>query len=249
MRWFSLIAIVIVLFITSCAAFEDPSQRATENAENTAFARTVSAVDVQLETMAVLQQTADGIEQLEAQMAQLQNDRDRLATQIANGGQVVNNAPAPTIDNSDPFISQPSLAPVPQQTQQALDGGAPAGPQPTGTSVASQQFVNPVTSTDIDESSCQALGVTDTFSMEADVVYFVVSAVNLEPGTNFTLQVMQGETTLDTDPTFWTSDDFYPQTCIYYGMDAQNFEFVAGTYTAELLANGDIVAQSTFTLQ
>ncbi|MCI0712151.1 MAG: hypothetical protein L0154_18495 [Chloroflexi bacterium] len=248
MRWLSLVAIIVVLFVTSCAAFEDPSQRATENAENTAFARTVSAVDVQLETMAVLQQTADGVEQLEAQMAQLQNDRDRLATQVANGGQF-NSGPVPTTNNSDPFFTQqPSPIPAPQQTQ-AVGGGVPAGPQPTQAVPGNQQFIGAVTSTAIDQSTFCALSPTDTFSTQAEVIYFVVTAVDLNPGINFTLRLMQGETTLDTDPTFWTSDAFYEQTCIYYGMDSQNFEFMTGTYTAELLANNEVVQQAEFTLQ
>ena len=248
MRWLSLVAVVMMMFVASCAAFEDPSQRATENAENTAFARTVSAVDVQLETMAVLQQTADGVEQLEAQMAQLQNDRDRLATQVANGGQFVNNAPVPTTNNDDPFFTQPSPIPSPQQTQ-ALGGGVPAGTQPTATITANQQFPSAVTSTAVDETACRPIGVTDTFSMETEIIYFVVSAVNLNAGTNFTLRVMQGEEELDIDPVFWTSDTHYEQTCVYYGLDSQNFQFLAGTYTVELLANNQLVQQAEFTLQ
>lgn len=249
MRWLSLVAIVMLLFVASCAAFEDPSQRATENAENTAFARTVSAVDVQLETMAVLQQTADGVEQLEAQMAQLQNDRDRLATQIANGGQIPSSASLPTVDNSNPYITQqPSPIPAPQETQ-AVGGGVPAGPQPTEAVAGNQQFPSAVTSTAVDENACRPIGVTDTFSMQAEVIYFVVTAVNLNAGTNFTLRVMQGEEELDIDPVFWTSDSNYEQTCVYYGLDSQNFEFLAGTYTVELLANNQLVQQAEFTLQ
>ena len=239
--WISITILVIaVLVISGCAAFEDPSVRATENANSTAISNTVSAVEQQQETVSALQATADSAVLLESQVTQISAERNKLQSTLTalqtSGGAA---------------LSQPtSIAPGPASTPSTIDGGAPAGPGPSPTPPAGNaqaRYVNPQIASSLTDSFCAANNQT-TVSMGADVIYFVAIAQNIRPGVQYSLRITEGGQIRNLDTNFWTSDDNYESTCIYYGIDENNIPFEAGTYTAELLANNEPVAQANFTI-
>lgn len=237
-RWFSLWGIILFVILASgCTAFEDPSKRATENAESTALSRTISAVDMQNETIIALQATADSAALIEAQLTQVVAERNTLQLTVA----AIANS-----NNGGVVLSQPNANPTPQGGT-TLDGGAPAGPGPSATPNQQPQYVDTRISSGVNANFC-ALNNQSTFSMGTTIVYFVAVGQNIPRGVNYSLRISQDGGVLNQDPNFWTSDDFYESTCIYYEIDENNIDFEAGAYTVELLANNISVAQATFTI-
>lgn len=234
---FWILSLIMMVLVTSCAAFEDPSQRATENAENTALARTIAVVDVQIETMVALQATADSAALLSSQVTQIAGERDALRATLNIG------VPGA---NSGGF--SPTSAPAPGSTPSALDGGAPAGPLPSPTTASGVQYVQATTSTTLLDNSCAA-NPQEMFRSDTEVIYFVVTVENLSAGTSFSLRISEEGQIRNLDTNFWTSDGFYDRTCIWYGIDSANIPFEPGNFTAELLADNRSVAQTSFTIQ
>jgi hypothetical protein len=238
-QWFSL-AFIITLLGSACAAFEDPSERATANAQNTAVANTVSAIDLQNETVVALQATANNVSLLEAQVTQIAAERNSLQATVnaLQGG-----------SNGLPNSSAANTIPAPPTTPSTLDGGAPAGPGPSVTPNAGQQtaYVDTKTAGALTSDFCAA-NTQSSFGMEIDTIYFVTVARNINRGVQYSLRITQDGQIRNLDTNFWTSDTSYETTCIYYGIDENNIPFEPGTYTVELLANNQPVAQSTFTI-
>lgn len=233
--WVSFL-ILLGLVISSCAAFEDPSKRATQNAESTMMSSTISAVDTQIETVVALQATADSAVLLEAQLTQVAGERDALQLTVSASGQVTTGI---TVGQPNSNVGS---------TPSALDGGAPAGNLPSPSPPSTQtQYINGQTASQLTADYCAAAPQT-TFSTTSDVIYFVVTARNLQPNVAFSLRISQEGQIRNLDTNFWVSDGVYDNTCIYYGIDSNNIPFEAGSYTVELLADTQSIAQTNFTI-
>ena len=222
---FGIISLIMLSILSSCAAFEDPSKKATANAEDTAIAATISVVEFQNETMVALRQTADAGVALSQQMTQ-------------SAGNSVNTNPN---NNTNSNLSVTNIP--------AVDGGVPQGNLPTPSRVPPPATSTPATANysyatitdELDDAFCD-LNDVDTFDLATvDTIYFVVYVQQLKPGVNFSLRIENLSGGLAaTDPNFWTSDAIYDSTCIYYGIDAETMggSFNAGSYKAILQANG-----------
>ncbi|MBI5929362.1 MAG: hypothetical protein HY862_08645 [Chloroflexi bacterium] len=232
--------LVVMGLLSACAAFEDPSKKATQNAESTALWATVGVAQNQNETIVALIATADNASVLAQQATQVSVERDQLRATI---NAVANNPVNPGLSNI-PFGSTPP----------ALDGGVPAGPLPTnqaGSSTTTQNngtgiYVTATTGSTLTTDFCAADSLT-TFASDAPLIYFVTVARNIPSGVEFSIRVSSNGSVVNQDTAFWTSDDVYPETCIYYALDNANIpNWAAGTYTVELLANNQSVSQVTF---
>ncbi len=251
------VLIIAMLLIGACAAFEDPAQRATQNAENTALWTMVYGFQTEMPTMQAIVLTADSAVFLSTQVAQVNNQNEFLrATNAAllsgSGGQGV-----------APFVPPT-----------AIGGGQPAGALPTSSnnqptilltpntttsnttttttsndpvSIGGARFTQPATSAAINNDGC-ASGITNTFAQSTSGIYFVTTVLDLPPGIEFGLRITQGGTVVANDLGFWTSDTTYPQTCVWYNIDRETMSFLAGTYVAELLANNQVASTVTFVI-
>lgn len=229
--WGSLI-IILVGFISACAAFEDPSKKATENAQNTALWTRVYALETQESTIVALRQTADGSVIMQTQWA---DATVQVGALRATNSALLRNPSPPT-------VATPNLPPT------AIGGGAPAGPQPTEIPSLATRYSQATTSTDQDEDGC-AVNITTSFEAETtELIYFIVRVSGVVPGTTYGLRVSSFGQVVAVDPNFWTSDQAYADTCVWYGIDRDTMEFEAGTYSAELLANGVVAARTTFVI-
>lgn len=233
--WSSLL--VVMGFLTACAAFEDPSKKATQNAESTALWATVGVAQNQNETIVALIATADNASLLAQQATQVSAERDQLRATV---NAIANNPVSSGLPNV-PFGSTPP----------ALDGGVPAGPQPTSqtsgsTNNSTGTYVTATTASTLTADFCAADSLT-TFPADSPVIYFVTVARNVLSGVEFTIRVPSNGSVINQDTAFWTSDAVYPETCVYYALDNANIpNWAAGTYTVELLANNQSVSQVTF---
>lgn len=226
--------------LSACAAFEDPSRKATQNAENTAVWATVAVSKNQNETIVALIATADNASVLAQQATQVSIERDQLRATV---NAISNNPVNPSLPGAAFGTTPP-----------ALDGGVPAGPGPTsqvGGSSTTQDtstgiYVSATTASTLTADFCAADALT-TFAADAPLVYFVTLARNVPSGVAYSIRVSSNGSVVNQDTAFWTSDAVYDETCIYYALDNANIpDWAAGTYTVELLANNASVSQSTF---
>lgn len=223
--------ILFAILLSSCSAFEDPSKRATENAEITALWDQVNAINTNAPMVEEMQMTANGANALATQLAQSQSDlaaarSTNIALQNNTGGVAVGTLPS---SNGLPST--------------AIGGGAPAGPGPS--SVPSAQFVQTTTSTGTNEDGC-AVDTQNVFSIDDSILYFITTALNLPTNTSFGLRITSAGQTLMTDEDFWISDADYDSICVWYGIDQDTIVFSPGTYTVQLLANNTVSAEATF---
>lgn len=231
----------VIFLIAGCDAFADPSQKATENAESTQLWATVGAIETQSSTITALRATADSAALLAAQATQLSLERDQLRGTIsvlsALGNNSFSSQPQPSTGGS-PLVATPST----------VDGGVAAGVGPTPAVQSGATYSQTTTTSRLTADRCAA-DTTADFATSTEIVYFVTVGQNIPAGTRFSLRISDvNGTVLNTDNSFWTSDDIYEQTCIWYGINADNITFEAGSYRVELLANDIAVTQTTFSL-
>lgn len=245
------ILLVAALLVSACAAFEDPSQRATENAQNTALWTMVYGVQTEMPTMEALALTADAAVFFSTQVGELNRQNDSL--RATNQSLLSGNRPVGTT----PFVQPTAIGggqssgvfptPTPGVAGSTSLPDASVGTDNQGGVVGNTRFSQTVTSAAIDDDGC-ASGITNSFASSATAIYFVTLALNVEPGISFSLRVTQNGSEIASDPNFWTPDQTYDQTCIWYNIDRTTMDFFTGTYTAEFLANGTVAATATFVI-
>lgn len=226
--------IIFTILLSSCAAFEDPSKRATENAEITALWSEVDAINTQAPTVQAMRQTAENANLFATQLAQANAD---LAAARSTNVALQNNPGAAIISTIPPSNAngQPT----------ALGGGVPAGQGPSP--VPAAQFVQTTTTTGTNDDGC-SIDNQNVFTTDTSILYFVTTALNLSSNTSFTLQITTSGQVLMTDQDFWISDDEYNNICVWYGIDQDTIAFNPGTYTVQLLVNNVISADATFVI-
>ncbi len=215
-----------VSFISACAAFEDPSEKATQNAQSTQLWTLVHGIETQASTVEALRQTADSAVVVQTQWA---NATLQVGALRATNQALLRN-PAPTAN-----INLPPTVPG--------GGSAPVGSAPSP--VPGSQYMQGTTSTEQDENGC-AVGIQNTFTQEVQEVYFITRILDLTPGITFGLRIRNAGQVVMTDPNFWVSDDAYDDICVWYLIDRETIAFEAGTYTVELLVNNVARARTTF---
>lgn len=236
------VAFVVILLVAGCAAFEDPSVRATENAESTLIEQSIQEMQTQAVTMVALQQTADSAVIVANQLNQVSTERANLQGTVSALQSFGGSQPQANV-----FVPNSSAGATPAI---GVDGGPIAGPLPTTqTSSATNSGANynqTVMATSLTTDYCAQDSAT-SFSVNADLVYFVTVANNINAGIRYTLRISDAEgMVVNTDADFWTSDQTYERTCIYYGIDGTNIPFVVATYRVELLADNVSVTSASF---
>lgn len=267
-------SILVITVLSACAAFEDPSQRATENAQNTALWTMVYDFQTQMPSMEAMAATADAAILLSTQLAEADSqNRNLRATNsalLANPPQGNSGfAAAPTaVGGGQPAGAVPTSA-FSSASQAGVPGGNNATPFSTTTTVpaastsnstgavagvtsSGARFARSVTSTGRTEDGC-AQGIQNTFSQTIESIYFTSEVRDIVQGVQFSLRIKQqdpnsSERTVASDPNFWVSDAEYDETCVWYNIDRSTMTFNVGTYTVEFLANGEVGAAATFVI-
>ncbi len=237
-----IVGLLTAFLMSSCAAFEDPSKRATANAEDTAVAATLSVVEFQNETMVALRATADTGVALSQQLTQSANNPASTPVNNTNSttGSSVFGTAAPAVDGGNPI----GTVPTPTFTLPAITPTVD-----TGAGTVETVYSRATIASSLDDAYC-ALNNVDTFDLtNMETVYFVVYVQNLQPGVSFSLRIENLAGGLAAvDQNFWTSDGEYDSTCVYYGIDSQTMggEFLAGSFNAILQADGQNVINAEF---
>lgn len=262
-------SVLIITVLSACAAFEDPSQRATENAQNTALWTMVYDFQTQKPSMEAMARTADSALLMSTQLAEANNTNQNLratnSALLAGNSSGLTGGAAPTaIGGGQPAgavptssVGQSSLGSTPFVTATSIPSsnaaaGSTSNNLPSGVTSSGVRFSRSVTSTARTDDGC-AEGIQNTFSQTVESIFFTSEVMDIVPGTTFSLRVKQqndvsGERTVASDPEFWVADAEYDETCVWYNIDRSTMIFNPGTYTAEFLANGELGAAATFVI-
>ena len=134
-------------------------------------------------------------------------------------------------------------APPPGVTQEAAVQNNPpltveaATPVFTATVAGPPRLSNIVTAEGIDENDC-AVNPTSTFRSDAEAIYVVAVAANLQPGTTYVTSRWRQEGT--EVATFDFNPDF-TEGCLWFFIDQTDVIFTPGNYSVELENNGGLV--------
>jgi hypothetical protein len=269
-------SILLITVLAACAAFEDPSQRATENAQNTALWTMVYDFQTQKPSIEAMEQTANAAVVMSTQLANTSNENQNLratnsaliaagARQPGNntfgsnptavgGGQPAGAVPTSSVSQSGaPGGTVFSTAtPMPASGSNPGAGSSAGSTTVTGITTSGARFTRSVTSTGRTEDGC-AQGIQNTFSQNAESIFFTSEVRDITPGIAFSLRVnIQDEgsssRTVGSDPNFWIADTDYDETCVWYNIDRATMIFNPGTYTVEFLADGEVGARATFVI-
>ncbi len=218
--------------------FEDPEAKATRESQGTAYVSTITYVETQSGTMTALQGTADSAMLLGTQVAQLSAQNQALQSTLTSG-QAFPTAP---IVQAQTLPAGGTPGALPGQ-QPGLAGGGEAQQEgiiaqsSTGTT-----YVDAVTATGVRNSDGCAIDSVSVFDANEDEIYMVTTAVNVQPGMTFNSRWSTGGTVaFESDS--WTANRTFDEICIWYYLEGP---FSEGSWTAELLADGQVASRRTF---
>lgn len=237
--------ILLLMLLTACSALENPEEQASQDAQSTAFVQTISAMETRQPTLVAMQATAEQAVALSDQVAQLNQQNQSLQSTIValnSGSAVVQPQPVPTQQQAQPQAQAGSVAsvagttptPVPQLNQA----------QPTIASGSTYQQT--AAAVGVDDNDCATDTGTVFDGSNVNTIYLTTVAVNVQPGTVYSSRWFYNNAMVYDSPFEWTPQQFYDQTCIWFSADAEDITMLAGEYTAELTANGQVVTRATF---
>ena len=255
------VILLLATVLTACAAFEDPSQRATENAQNTEIWDRLYDFQEQMPTVEAMAQTADSAVFLATQLAQAnslnQSYRSTLTFMESNAGSFGSGAAPTAIGGGQSSGSFPTQVPntssnsvPPTQIAASSSIGENTGSstgQTNQTTASGTRFTRSVTGSSRGDDNCAAT-LQNTFSTSASSIIFSSNVFGVVQGTAFGLRILSEDRVIASDPDFWIADDNYDDTCIWYEIDRNNMAFNPGTYIAQLTADNEVGATATFVI-
>jgi hypothetical protein len=240
-----------ILLLTACGKgqiFEDPSNRATREAEQAQLVETIDYMDHELERTDALQATADAASAMERQILD-------------------NNARSASLEATIRAATNPGAADVPVSGSSSgnsggskwagnngtvnSDGGSPitsqSGGQPNfATDNTQSQAAAVQTARDVNDADGCAVGIANTFtSGEDSAIYLTTVARNVQPGNVYQSRwYLGGE--LRFESVTWEAGQSYDEVCIYFWVEPGDMEFTPGTWTAEMLENQQVMGEAQF---
>jgi hypothetical protein len=224
---------LVSLFLGACARQNQVELTlvATQVALNTQIAAIRNTATIEAERIQVT------VEYMATQVrnAEVQNDQLR-ATLVARG------IDPQTFTNIDPL----SITPVPGGTNNVAQPevtfeAIPVIPPTPGGEPA---LTNIVMSENVGDDDC-AIGATSTFSANAQQIYIVATALNIQPGTTIVSRWQIGGQEIVHD---FTPDFEINQNCIWFFIDQVDTTFTPGNWNVQLEINGTPVGTVNFSI-
>lgn len=190
------------------------------------------------------------LEHMETRIARANNQQENILATLEVRGVDISNLPEPatlppvpptsTVDPNAPAkvtdVMAASPVPVLEVTPFAT---ASATPFPTLAEPELLQLREIVMATGVGVDDC-ATEVTNRFSPETEQIYVVARAVDLPAGTVLTSQWLRDGAPLATFD--FTPDFVIEDACVWFFADQTDFQFTPGSYSVNLLLNGEPAA-------
>ncbi|MBI5959624.1 MAG: hypothetical protein HY866_12860 [Chloroflexi bacterium] len=240
MRGFARVMVLAVLAfsITACDAITRSGEIADLETENAQLQGTLDMVGTPMLTMMALEAAATQNMLLQLQLGQAQGTalaaNSTLTVMQLSGGGINSFQPtqipaAPPGDQSPGFpTTDPILAPTPST------GG-----------FSQTRFTQTVTATDIDQQDCP-IGSATTFDATTPTIYVNTQINYLPAGSTFGARWTVNGTLFFDDVECWIPDKDWYNICAYCSIVPDGTAFDAGTWTVELLLDGQVLAQAQF---
>jgi hypothetical protein len=235
-------ALLGLISLAACGpgdVFEDSSDKATREAQDTLYQQTLTFVGTHAATIAALQATADSAAAMGTQIVRLNAQNQALQATLdalARGGQLPGNV------QPQPPAAQPG-----GQTSGSNDlfpSSAATPTPPTGGTV----YLEATTATRVsDKDGCAEDSVT-TFTPSSERIYMVVEAQNVKAGiTYYTRWLYGGENRFET--VTWVSDADYEELCIWFYVTPADMFFTPGSWQVQLIADQLATISRSFTVE
>lgn len=236
-----LVLFVLGVALTACNSITGSGDIDALETKNAQLQSTIVGLGTPALTMAALQQAATQsyIQQLEVSNAKSTATAAELRalslqatlTVLQGGGSAVvvqpTSLPAPDVASSDQGAQVPVGSPTPAPNSQQT------------------YFSQTVTATGRDADDC-AQGVTAVFEATEDTI-FVVTRINFLPaGSTFSARWTANGTLFFDDTQCWIPNQDYVNICAYCSIVPDGPTFEAGSWTVDLLLDGQRLAQAQF---
>jgi hypothetical protein len=237
MQWFStrltpLALLILALALTACDSITGQAEIADLETKNAQLQGTLNVVGTPMLTIAALEAAATQNVLLQVQIGQAQGTA--LAAQLTLAG-------VQSGGGGLPATSIPSVPPGDQSP------GLPTTiPTPNGSQT---RFSQTVTSTGLNADDCP-IGSTSTFDQMTPTIYVNTQVDYLPSGSVFGARWTANGTLFFDDAQCWTPDKDWYNICAYCSIvpDDPAAGFTAGSWTVELLLDGQVLAQVQFTV-
>lgn len=198
------------------SVLEDPNDRATRSAQETARVETAVFVGTQVSTLAAIQATADSAVITGTQLAQLQQENlDLQGTIVA--------------------VTTFGVPVVPRFT---------ATPAPSPTPLNQTTYTDLRTTTGVDENGCPT-DRRGRFSESDARVYFTARAINVVAGTRHKVQWLFEEE-VRYESAEWTADQNYGEVCMNFWLEPSYTPFTVGIWTIYFFIDDQLYTEVPF---
>jgi len=240
-RYVLVILALVALVVSACGSItgsDDIAQLETRNAQ---LQGTIDAVGTPMLTVAALENAATQNAVLQSQLNQAL--AEKLAVQatltvyeLSGGGPAAR--PTAAAVAVTPGAAQPGAPPT-------VAVGPTSSPTPPGSDT---RFTQTVTATGLDQSDC-ATGVTSVFDATEDLIYVNTRINVLEAGSTLSARWYANSELFFDDTQCWIPDQDWFNICAYCSIVPDTETFEPGSWTVELLLNGQVLSQAQFQVQ
>jgi hypothetical protein len=237
MRGFARLGVLVglALSLAACDSITQSGEIADLETQNAQLQGTLDMVGTPMFTMMALEAAATQNMVLQVQLSQ------------AQGTALAANATLTVLQLSGNLAFQPTPIPaVPPGDQSPGFATTPApAPSPAAGGASQTRFTQTVTASDKDAQDCP-LGVATTFDASTPAIYVNTQINYLPAGSTFGARwTVNGKLFFD-DVQCWVPDKDWYNICAYCSIVPDGTLFETGTWTVELLLDGQVWAQAQF---
>ncbi len=243
-RYALLTLVLVALLVSACGSITGSDEIGQLETRNAQLQGTIDAVGTPMMTVAALQNAATQNAVLQSQLSEAR--AEALAAQATlTVYELTGNVAAarPT--------AAPAIPPGGQPTVDAAAAGAavPAAPASSPTApVVETRFTQTVTATGLDQDDCPT-GVTSVFDATEDLIYVNTRINVLRAGSTLSARWRANGDLFYDDTQCWVPDQDWFNICAYCSIVPDTGTFEAGSWTVELLLDGQVLSQAQFRVQ
>jgi hypothetical protein len=231
------LGVLVLAALTGCDTFTNSAQVGELETRNAQLQGTIGAIGTPASTIVALQMTADRALMLQAEMNNVQGTA--LAVQSTLTALGLGGLPQPTPMAPNIQSGQPSAADG--------GGGAPAGTTPSPQmSSSGTAFSNTTTATGVRDADGCAAGPINIFDTTEDQIFVVTTITNLKAGSTFAARWLANGSLYYDDTRCWIPNQDWDNVCAYCSIVPDTGSFEPGSWTVELLLDGQLLSQSQF---
>ncbi len=231
--------LALIIVVSGCEALPGSTEISDLETRNAQLQGTIDGMGTPAATIAALAMTADRSMMLQAELSNLQGTalaaQSTLTVQQLGGGAVAPTQPA-GVSGSE-MVMGPTGAATP-------DGGG-GGSGDTGVvSSSGTSFYETTLARSRDSFDCP-LNATTSFDTSDTVIYSIVRVSNLRAGSTIGVRWYANGVLVE-EGQCWTPNRDWEDVCAYCDLRPSGTVFEAGSWSVEMLLDGEVMSQASF---